>query len=622
MAGQRRKRNGTDFYALECIGCGRAVSERESRTRCPACRQPLDVRYDYAYIRSRLNRYSLRTSPVKALKYLDFYPVLNLDLVVSMNEGGTPLYRCRRLAERLGLRHLYLKNEGANPTGVFKDRGSLVELTKAKELGAKAVCVASTGNMAASVAAYASVAELPCYVLVPEGTAIGKLAQALSYGARLLQVRGTYTDAARLTEEVSDRHGFYLAGDYAFRVEGQKSQAFEILEQLDWQAPAAVVVPMGCGTNIAAIWKGFKEFYELGLVERLPRIIGVQTDGCAPIVAAFLQGTDRVPAVEKPVTVCTAVAAGDPVDGRKALQAIRESGGCAVALSDADILTAQQDLAHQESIFVEPAGAIPVAALGALVTTGRLRADEVVVCLATGNGLKDPRAALRVLPSPATIDPSLGEVEKFLKLKLYEIRAAGAREGDRSLFTDVPAQAVVVETVRDELGVRLTAAYARRVTGLVADFVRKGKRITKADLQYIVETVLKAMSEAAPVLQVKDFQVTTFLKGQAEAKVWILLDGEEVQSAATGVGPVDAVVMALQRAAESRHKLFFALVDYQVEINTPGTDASVETTITMQDADRNRVVATGTSPDIIVASVQAFVEGYNMLWARQRPASR
>src|SRR5574341_698155 len=204
----RGRRNGTTFYQLHCIACGKQVKETESSTRCPACRRPLSVRYDYDYIRSRLNRYSLRHSPVKALKYLDFYPLLDLDLVVSMNEGGTPLYRCTRLGERIGLRHLFIKNEGANPTGVFKDRGSLVELTKAKEQGAKAVCVASTGNMAASVAAYASLAGLPCYVLVPEGTAIGKMAQALSYGARLLQVRGTYTDAARLSETLAARHGF------------------------------------------------------------------------------------------------------------------------------------------------------------------------------------------------------------------------------------------------------------------------------------------------------------------------------------------------------------------------------------------------------------------------------
>jgi len=617
MARSPRK-NGADFYELKCIGCGRSVREKESSTRCPHCASPLNVRYDYGYIRSRLNQYSLRNSPVKALKYLDFYPVRNLDLVVSMNEGGTPLYRCTRLAERLGLRRLYIKNEGANPTGVFKDRGSLVELTKAKELGATAICVASTGNMAASVSAYASVAGLPCYVLVPEGTAIGKLAQALSYGARLLQVRGTYNDAARLTEEMSVRHGFYLAGDYAFRVEGQKSQAFEIIEQLDWKAPAAVLVPMGCGTNMAALWKGFQEFYELGLIDRLPRMIGVQADGCAPIIAAFQQGAERPTPVEKPFTVCTAVAAGDPIDGLKALAALRDSGGCGVILSDAEILEAQQQLAHQESIFVEPAGAIPIAALNALLITGRIRPDETIVCLATGNGLKDPRAALKILPSPATIDPNIAEVDKFLKLKLYEIRAAGAREAGRGLFTQVPSRAKVVEAVRVELGVKLTAAYASRVTTLVTDFVEKGKRITKADLQYIVESVLKALSEGPPILCVDDFKITTSLKGQAQAKAWITFDGESLEAEARGVGPVDAVVNALKSAAERHGKIFFELVDFQVEINSPGTDASVETTITMKDTTGNRVVATGTSPDIIVASVNAFVEGYNMLWVRQK----
>jgi len=322
--------------------------------------------------------------------------------------------------------------------------------------------------------------------------------------------------------------------------------------------------------------------------------------------------------VEKPFTVCTAVAAGDPVDGLKALAALRESGGCGVILSDAEILEAQQQLAHLESIFVEPSGAIPIATLPTLLVSGRIRSDEVVVCLATGNGLKDPRAALRVLPSPATIEPTLAEVDKFLKLRLYEIRAAAAKDGDRSLFAHIPSQPKVVETVRHELGVKLTAEYAQRVTVLVADFVRKGKAISKADLQYIVENVLKAQSEQPPILQVEDFQVTTSLKGKAEATVWISFDGEQVTSAAAGVGPVDAVVNALKTAAESRGKLFFELVDFQVEINSPGTDASVETTITMKDTKGNRVVATGTSPDVIVASVNAFVNGYNLLWQRQQ----
>ncbi|MGH7479944.1 MAG: threonine synthase, partial [Candidatus Methylomirabilales bacterium] len=579
-------------------------------------RSPLDVRFDYDYIHSRLNRYSLRNSPIKAMKYLDFYPIENLNLVVSLDEGGTPLYRCRRLGETTGFSRLYIKNEGANPTGVFKDRGSMVELSKAKEHGAKAICVASTGNMAASVAAYASIALLPCYVLVPEGTAIGKMAQALSYGARLLQIRGTYTDAFRLTEEMSERYDFYLAGDYAFRVEGQKSQAFEIIEQLDWRVPAVVIVPMGFGTNIAALWKGFKEFYDMGLTDRLPRLIGVQPEGCSPIVAAWSQGLEKITPVERPDTVCSAVAAGDPLDGPKALRAIRESGGCALTMSDGEILEAQQLLARLESIFVEPAGALPIAALQPLLTTARVQADEVVVCLATGNGLKDPRSALRVLPSPASIEPSIQEVDKFLKLKLYEIRAAGAKNSDRNLFTEVPSKGALSELVNKEFGIRLTPDYAQRVLGLVEDFVNKGKPVTKADLQYILETTLKRASGEG-VLKVEDFQVTTTLHGQAQAKVWVSFDGERLESSGAGVGPVDAVISALKAAASSRGRIFFELIDYQVAINAPGTDASVETTLVLKDAKGNRIVATGTSPDIIVASVQAFVDGYNLLWARQ-----
>ncbi|MFQ5839941.1 MAG: threonine synthase [Candidatus Methylomirabilales bacterium] len=611
------KRHGSGFYALYCIGCGRQVREEESTTACPACGSPLDVRYDYDFIRTRLNRYSLRNSPIKAMKYLDFTPIANLDLVVSLDEGGTPLYRCHKLGEALGLRRLMIKNEGANPTGVFKDRGTMVELTKAKEQGAKAICVASTGNMAASVAAYSSIAELPCYVLVPEGTAIGKMSQALSYGARLLQVRGTYTDAARLTVEMAARYGFYLAGDYAYRVEGQKSQAFEIIEQMDWKVPAVIIVPMGCGTNITALWKGFREFFELGLIDRLPRLIGVQPEGCAPIVAAFDRGRDAIRPVEKPNTICSAVAAGDPVDGLKALKALRESGGCGLALADGDVLEAQQHLARLESVFVEPAGALPIAAIPPLLKTGRIRPDETVVCLATGNGLKDPKSALKILPSPPSIDPVIGEVDRFLKLKLYEIRVAGAKNGGRKLFAEAPSKGALTELVRKEFGIKLTPEFAQRVHGLVEEFVSKGKPVTKADLQYIVETVLRGSSEP-PVLKVDDFQVSTTLHGRARAQVSVTVEGEGVEAEGRGVGPVDAVINALQKAVATRGRLFFELLDYQVEINAPGTDASVETTLVLRDREGNRVVATGTSPDIIVASVQAFVDGYNLLCSRRR----
>src|SRR3989338_3036866 len=195
-----------NFYTLKCLKCAREYDEHETCTTCLKCGGPLDVVYNYDFIRQRLNLYALKNSPISALKYLTFYPIINLEKIVTLNEGGTPLHRCRNLSGRFGLKNLYVKNEGANPTGVFKDRGTLVEITKALEMGAKAVCFASTGNMAASVAAYCTLAKIPCYVLFPEGTPIGKLAQTLSYGARIIQVRGTYSQCAALAVKLAKRH--------------------------------------------------------------------------------------------------------------------------------------------------------------------------------------------------------------------------------------------------------------------------------------------------------------------------------------------------------------------------------------------------------------------------------
>ena len=276
-----------NFYTLKCIKCKAQFDEHTTCTKCLKCGSSLDVVYNYDFIKRRLNLYALKHSPISALKYLTFYPIINLEKIITLNEGGTPLHHCINLSKKYKLNNLYIKNEGANPTGVFKDRGTLVEITKAQEMGAKAVCFASTGNMAASVAAYCTQAKLPCYVLVPEGTPIGKLAQTLSYGARIIQVRGTYSECAKLAEQMAEKNGFYLAGDYAFRLEGQKSQAYEIAEQLGWRAPDYLVCPAGVGTNISAIWKGFVELHKLELIKKLPKLIAVQPEGCDVIVRAF-----------------------------------------------------------------------------------------------------------------------------------------------------------------------------------------------------------------------------------------------------------------------------------------------------------------------------------------------
>ncbi|MEE8210167.1 MAG: threonine synthase, partial [bacterium] len=442
-------------YYLECIVCGEQWSERQTATRCLKCLGPLDVKYDYDYIRNRLNHYSLKNSPISALKYLDFYPIDNTRDLISLNEGGTPLFELKNLASQLGVKRLLLKEEGHNPTGAFKDRGSMVEITKAREFGAKAIGVASTGNMAASVSAYAAKAQIPCYVLIPDGVSIGKISQTLAYGARVIQVRGTYDDAARLTVEMTAKHGFYLAGDFAFRADGQKSQAYEIVEQLYWKTPGVVIVPMGCGTNLASIWKGFKEFLELDLIDQTPQMIGVQAVGCAPIVEAFEAQTEEVTPVLRPDTSCSAIAAGDPLDGLKALRAIRESGGAAVAMPDEEILKTQLWLAKEESIFCEPSAVAGLAAVPLLLERGIISPDQSILCVATGNGLKDPRAALRMLPSPPSVEPLPEEIDRLLALGIYDRPDRLVPPKDRLRLKRVPTPEKLATIVQREFGLAL-----------------------------------------------------------------------------------------------------------------------------------------------------------------------
>lgn len=321
----------------------------------------------------------------------------------------------------MGLNKLYIKNEGMNPTGCFKDRGTMVEVTKAKEMGAKAICLASTGNMAASVAAYSSAANIPCYVIVPEGTALGKLSQTLTFGARLVQVRSDYTCCAKLAEKMSKEFGYFLAGDYTFRTEGQKSEGYEIIEQLYWKAPDYIVCPIGCGTNFHGIAKGINELFNLGLIERKPRLIGVQTVGANPVVRAFRKKRKSCEILKNPNTVAGAIAVGNPLDAAKILQDIYDSKGLVTEVDDEFLLHCQQEQTRAEGIFAEPSGTLAYAAVKKLSLEGFFEPNEVIVCVATGNGLKDPKAPLRILPEPISVDPRFEEIKRFIDQKLYNL---------------------------------------------------------------------------------------------------------------------------------------------------------------------------------------------------------
>jgi len=405
-------------YVLACSSCKKECDEKRFHNLCPRCGEALEAVFDYKKIKSRLNVFDLRSAPQAALKYLDFFPIRDLEKVVTLQEGGTPLYHAEKLGKKYGLKNLYVKNEGANPTCVFKDRGTLVEITKAVELGAKAVIVASSGNMAASVAAYSAKAGLPCYVLVPVETPVGKLVQMLEYGAHVIKIRGQYSDCVHLVHKLAPLHKLYLAGDYVFRREGQKSLAYEVCEQLDHNAPDTVIVPTGAGTHLAGIWKGFKEYRELGLVSGLPRMVGVQAEGAAVLAEAFEKGSRTYKPWKKTQTICSAVAVADPIDGKLALKAVHESKGAILSLSDEEALKAQKSLAGSEAIFCEPSSALAIAALPHLLKKKLIKKTDTVVCVATGNGLKDPMTPLQNLPSPPTLEADLKVVSRYLKARV------------------------------------------------------------------------------------------------------------------------------------------------------------------------------------------------------------
>ncbi len=396
------------MYHLECIECHRRYTENEVIYTC-ACGGLLDVVYDYTDI--RITKKDLK-GHLSVWKYRALLPVSREP--VSLKEGGTPLYRVDRLAKDVGMKEVYVKHEGMNPTGSFKDRGMTVGVTKALELNMRTVACASTGNTSASLAVYGARAGVPAVVLLPSGkVALGKLAQALMHGAKVLSIRGNFDDALKLVRDLCDREGFYLLNSVnPYRLEGQKTIAFEIADQLGWQAPDRLILPVGNAGNISAIYKGFRELRKLGFIDNVPKMTGIQAEGASPIATAIKNNESAITPETRPETVATAIRIGNPVNAVKALNAIRESGGTAETVSDEEIIRAPHELAGMEGIGVEPASASSIAGLRKLVDLGVIDAEERVVCVTTGHLLKDSEHVLAVCPKPIEIDATIEAVRK------------------------------------------------------------------------------------------------------------------------------------------------------------------------------------------------------------------
>lgn len=403
--------------ALKCIECGQGYDPYEIVYACRSCGGLLDVVYDYSSIDPARLRREWRGREASMWRYHELLPV-DPSLRISLGEGGTRLHACRKLGERLGVKRLYVKNEGENPTGSFKDRGMSVGVSMAVALRARATACASTGNTSASLAAYSAKAGLPCLVIVPSGkVALGKLVQAIAHGAKVLAIRGSFDDALREVRKLAETGLVYLLNSInPYRLEGQKTIAYEIYEQLGGKAPDYVVLPVGNAGNISAVWKGFKELLTLGLIDRPPKMVGVQAEGASPFASMIIKGLDRLVPVESPETIATAIRIGYPVNWPKARRAVEESGGRAVIVSDREIVEAQRSLARLEGLFVEPSSAASVAGLAKMAGEGAFRGDEEVVCIATGHGLKDPDVVLKFyeVPVEVSVEEAVEEARRLL----------------------------------------------------------------------------------------------------------------------------------------------------------------------------------------------------------------
>ena len=383
-----------------CVKCGREYEAVPDLTNCE-CGGILDIVYDYDYVKSVLTREKLAARRKPTMwRYRELLPVEETTPDPELRVGWSPLYEAPRLAERLGLKKLWIKDDGLNPTASLKDRASAMAVAKAREAGAKVIACSSTGNAASSLAGNAAAAGLKTYIFVPARAPKGKVAQLLSFGATVISVRGSYEDTFELSKAAIEKWGWYNrnAAINPYLSEGKKTVGLEILEQLGWQVPDYIAISVGDGCTIAGLWKGLKDLYAIGFIDRLPKLISAQAAGCCPINRAVETGEPWQPMEEN--TLADSIAVGVPRNADKAIAAIRESGGLTVELTDAEIMAAQKLLGESCGVFGEPAGVTGTAGIKKLLEQGRLPAESTVVSVVTGNGLKDVANAIAARGEP------------------------------------------------------------------------------------------------------------------------------------------------------------------------------------------------------------------------------
>ncbi len=401
---------------LKCRECSRIYPIAATYV-CEFCFGSLEVDYDYEQIKKKISRASIEKGPQSIWRYRDLLPIDGAP-TVGFHAGFTPLFKADNLAKVLGVKELYIKDDSVcHPTLSFKDRVVAVALTKAKELGFKTVACASTGNLAGSVSAQAAWAGLNRFIFIPSDLEMGKVVGALAYNPNLVAVDGNYDDVNRLCAEIASRYkwAFVNINIRPYYAEGSKTYGYEVMEQLGWKTPKHIVVPVASGSLLVKIWKAFKEFKKLGLIDEVDsKIYGAQAEGCSPVAQAMRDKSEIIKPV-KPKTIAKSLAIGNPADGIYAMDAMRDSGGCAETVTDQEIIDGIKLLASTEGIFTETAGGVTTAVTKKLIENGVIPKNESVVICITGNGLKTQEAITDHIGKPYKIKANLESFEHALK---------------------------------------------------------------------------------------------------------------------------------------------------------------------------------------------------------------
>lgn len=562
-------RAGRD-YDLHCVNCGSLNREEETTTYCTRCGGVLTVKYRQTGNDIQYPLQHLRADPLKTYQTdLRYLPKLS------------KLYEA----------DIYAKLELQNPTGCFKDRGSNIEVQKALELKKEAVCVASTGNMAASVAAYASYYNLPCYVFVPEKTPEGKLAQTIIYGANVLKIKGDFSTCEALCRKFAQSGNYYLAGDYVFREEGQKSFSFELIDQggTDFDY---ILIPVGCGTNFAAIWKGLKEAQSLNRIQKMPRLIAIQPEQSSPVVEGIFKKKKIIK--EQVSTIAGAVAAADPVDFYKVMTDIMESDGTACTVSEEDILVSIMELAETEGIFGEPASALPLAALKN--DRDKFKNKKCLLVI-TGIGLKDTAVITRhSLPAPV-LDNNLKQVQDFVQSGFLEMQKNIWGKSHDTIVANL------------KLDPDHEAIYKKYLD----HFNKKGKTLTTHEIEVLQSLIFNEETNLSYPVEILDYDIRMKKEGLVSATVNLKLNGRRVDAKAKGVGPLDAVLSAVKSVTDPLTPL--EVINHNVEIISPAANSLVVVSLTLQYHGKEYVTKSA-SPDTIEAGLNAFIKGLAVVYEK------